>query len=122
MCVGPRRSGCDGRLQEHNHIGELSTLFLALRHLACNSRAWDKRFLLITDSLVSLGVLAKGRSALWPLLRLARQAAAIVMTFGIRPYYQYVEYKINTLTGLRADYRLASRQLWWRHAIAAWIL
>ena len=84
---------------EHNNIGELRTLILALRHLARSSGSWDKRVLLITDSLVSLGVLAKGRSASWPLLRLARQAAALVMTIGIRPYYRYVESKRNHADG-----------------------
>ena len=84
---------------EHNNIGELRTIILGLRHCSRSSRSWDSRLLMITDSLVSLGVLAKGRTSSWPLLRLARQAGALTMAFGYRVYYRYVESKRNYADG-----------------------
>lgn len=77
--------------REHNNIGELRVSVLTLKHVARSRRRWDKRVLIMTDSLDGLGVLTKGRSSSWPLLRLARQAAALQLGMGLRPYMRYIE-------------------------------
>ena len=100
------------RTSEHNNIGELRTVILALRHASRSSRAWDSRILMITDSLVSLGVLAKGRTSSWPLLRLARQGAALTMAFGFRVYYRYVESKRNHADGPSRGFPLGVAPAW----------
>ena len=46
------------RHQEHNNIGEMRISYLGLRHLSRSSRAWNKRALFISDSLVTIGVQA----------------------------------------------------------------
>ena len=100
------------RTSEHNNIGELRTVILALRHVNRSNRAWDSRILMITDSLVSLGVLAKGRTSSWPLLRLARQGAALTMAFGFRVYYRYVESKRNYADGPSRGFPLGVAPAW----------
>ena len=67
---------------------------------------------MITDSLVSLGVLAKGRTSSWPLLRLARQGAALTMAFGFRVYYRYVESKRNYADGPSQGFPLGVAPAW----------
>ena len=59
----------------------------------------DTRVLLISDSMVAIGCLAKGRSPSWALLRLARMSAAVVLTCGLNPYYRSVESKRNHADG-----------------------
>ena len=44
---------------------------------------------------MALGALAKGRSSSRPLLRLGRQAAAVVLTFGMMPLYRYIASEVN---------------------------
>ena len=74
-------------------------LVLCLRRLIRSSKSWDSRVLFISDSMVAIGCLAKGRSPSWVLLRLARMAAAVVLTCGLKPYYRYVQSKRNHADG-----------------------
>jgi len=78
---------------------ECITAVLVLKRLARNRQAWGKRVLLITDSLVTLGVLSKGRSSSFPLLRLARQAAAYQLVCQIRPYLRWIPSSLNWADG-----------------------
>ena len=87
------------RVEDHNNIGELRILVLALRRLARTSRAWHKRVLIFSDSMVSIGTLSKGRSGSWSLLRLARMACSVVLACGFKAYYRYVESKRNHADG-----------------------
>ena len=98
--------------KEHNNIGELRIAVLCLRHLARKRSTWDTRSLCITDSLVTLGVLTKGRSASWPLLRLARQAAAIQLVLGIRPYWRYIETGRNHADGPSRGFPIGHAPAW----------
>ena len=84
---------------EHNNIGELRIAILALKHMSRSRHFWEKRALLFTDSLVVLGVLTKGRSSSWPLLRLARQAAPIAAVLQVRPIWRHVETTRNHADG-----------------------
>ena len=98
--------------REHNNIGELRISILTLKHLARSQRCWDKRVLIMTDSLVGLGVITKGRSSSWPLLRLARQGAAIQLALGIRPYMRYVETSRNHADGPSRGFGIGHAPEW----------
>ena len=87
------------RIADHNNLGEIRILVLALRRLSRSRASWDKRVLLISDSLVAIGALAKGRSPSWPVLRLCRMAAAVQLACGIRPYWRWVPSKRNHADG-----------------------
>ena len=90
-----------GRWERASHINELElrTAVLLLRHLARTRKHHRRRVLLLLDSLVALGVLCKGRSSSYPLLRLARQAASVQLVLGVRLYCRHVESALNTADG-----------------------
>ena len=94
------------KIAEHNNVGELRMAVAALRHLSRSRRHWDNRVMLIGDSLVAIGVLAKGRSSSPPLLRLARQAASIQLILGVRLYLRWVESKRNLADGPSRGHRI----------------
>ena len=85
--------------EEHNNILELRTIIALLRHLSRSRPCWGKRVLVFSDSLVSMGVLAKGRSSASGLLHLARQAAAIVLVCGIKLHLRWVASEDNVADG-----------------------
>ena len=70
-----------------------------LRHLSRNRAAWHSRVLVLTDSMVSLGSLAKGRSSADALLRVCRASAAVQLAVGIRLYLRYVPSEQNQADG-----------------------
>ena len=55
--------------------------------------------LIAVDSLVTLGVLARGRSSSPALLRLARQAAVVQLVAGIKPVWRWVASHHNFADG-----------------------
>ena len=57
---------------EHNDIGEARGVVACLHHASRSFSLWNKRILLITDSLVTLGIFCKGRTSSRGLLRQAR--------------------------------------------------
>ena len=60
---------------------------------------WNKRVLIFTDSLVTLGALSKGRSSARQLLRVCRQAAAVQLGCRIRLYLRWVPSERNLADG-----------------------
>ena len=100
------------KLADHNNLGEIRIMVLALRRLSRSSASWDKRVLLIGDSLVAIGALAKGRSASWPVLRLCRMAAAVQIACGIRPYLRWIPSKRNHADGPSRDFPIGSAPEW----------
>ena len=70
-----------------------------LRHMSRTRRMWGKRVLVFSDSLVAIGVLAKGRSSASGLLHLARQAAAVILVFGIKLFLRWVASEDNVADG-----------------------
>ena len=84
---------------EHNNVLELRTVVAVLRHLSRTSQSWGHRVLFFTDSLVSLGVLRKGRSSARDLLHLARIGGIIQMVCRIRGYYRWVPSELNLADG-----------------------
>lgn len=92
------------RRLEHNNIGELRIAVMSLRHIARSRKNWSRRHLIFTDSLVTLGALAKGRSSSWPLLRLTGEAAALQLILDLRPYWRYIETDRNVADGPSRGY------------------
>lgn len=90
---------------EHNNVGEMRVLVGALRRAARS--ASGKRVLLLTDSLVAMGALLKGRSSSWPLLRLCRVALATCLGSGLRFAIRYVPTWINPADAPSRGIRLA---------------
>ena len=88
------------RVTEHTNINETRAVVGLLRHLARSSRMWRRKVLVLTDSMVALGALGKGRSSSPALLRLCRQAAAITMCFAIHGHCRYVPSELNVADGL----------------------
>ena len=84
---------------EHNNIQEARTIVLSLKHVCRSQESWDRRLLVISDSLVAIGVLSKGRSSRRALLRQARIAAAYLLGFGLRLVLRYTPSKRNWADG-----------------------
>lgn len=97
---------------EHNNIGELRIAVMAMKRLARARHNWGKRFLMFSDSMVTIGVLTKGRSSSWPLLRLAREAAAYQLVLRIRPYWRYIETQRNIADGPSRGFGIGHAPPW----------
>ena len=91
-------------------------MVLALRRLARSRSSWDKRVLMIGDSLVAIGALAKGRSPSWPILRLCRMAAAVQLITGIRPYWRWIPSKRNHADGPSRGFPIGQAPEWIQEA------
>ena len=85
--------------QEHITIQELRTVVALARHLVRSRAAWGSRVLVLIDSMAALGVVAKGRSSSPPLLRLARQLAAISLIFDVYFLTRYIPSEFNPADG-----------------------
>lgn len=85
--------------QEHINILEMRTLVAAMRHLARSQANWDRKFLIFTDSMVSLGALSKGRSSSAPLLRLCRRWSLFRIALGMRTFLRHVPTDVNMADG-----------------------
>ena len=85
--------------EEHNNILEMRAAVSVLRHISRSRRKWRQRVLLFTVSLVTLGVLRKGRSSATALLHLARQASAVCIVCGLRLYVRWVASEDNVADG-----------------------
>ena len=74
-------------------------MLLCPSHLSRTSKAWRKRVLLFTDSMVTMGALMKGRSSARALLRQCRVSAVIQMMCRIRLYLRWVPSEKNYADG-----------------------
>ena len=97
---------------EHINVLELRTAVMALRHCARSRHCWDTRVLCFTDSLVTLGVLTKGRSSSRALLGLARSAAAMQLVLGLRPYWRHIETHRNHADGPSRGFPIGHAPAW----------
>ena len=89
----------DWQRQEHQNALELRTLINLGRHLGRARPAWGKKYLVMTDSLVCLGALAKGRSSSPALLRLLRRWASLRFGVGISFALRWVPSGRNVADG-----------------------
>ena len=84
----------------------------ALKRMSRSRSCWGLRTLIMTDSMVALGLVAKGRSDSWPLLRLSRQAGAIQLGVGLRAYCRHVEGKFNLADGPSRGFGVGQAPPW----------
>ena len=94
------------QFSEHNNLGEARGILGCLRHAARDQQVVGKRLLCITDSLVCLGLFAKGRTSSRGLLRLARQGAAYQLGLRVVLYLRFVESARNLADGPSRQSRL----------------
>jgi hypothetical protein len=87
------------RWEDHINVLEVQAAVLSLRWVLSHPRAIGSRVLLFGDSQVALGCLAKGRSSSYPLLRLLRRVAALVLASGLRPSYRWLPSAANPADG-----------------------
>lgn len=87
------------RWDDHINLLEVQAAILALRWVLSHPRALGSRVLLLGDSQVALGCLAKGRSSSFRLLRLLRRAAALILSSGLRPSYRWLPSAANPADG-----------------------
>ena len=85
--------------EEHINVLEMRTLVAAARHLSRSQKNWGKRYLIFTDSLVSLGALSKGRSSSPVMLRLCRRWLISRLVFRIRIALRHVPTDFNHADG-----------------------
>ena len=101
---GPRRAWRLGpvmtwRESEHNNVGEMRIAVCAIERAARSPACRGCRILLLSDSMVSIGALAKGRSSSRPILRLCRRALAVVVAARLRVACRYVPTWLNAADG-----------------------
>ena len=85
--------------EEHQNVLECRTVVMVLRRLARCRRIWNQKVVVVTDSLVTMGCLNKGRSSSWPLLKQARASGIIQLVLGIRPRFRWVSSERNAADG-----------------------
>ena len=77
----------------------MKTVFLVVRHLARSAQDTPCRVLILVDSMVALGAIAKGRSSAVALLRVNRKLAAYTLGCRIKVYVRYVPSEVNPADG-----------------------
>ena len=84
---------------EHQNVLELRTVVLALRRAISDTSSWERRHLVITDSLVSIGSASKGRSSSPSLLRILRQLCGYLLLSGCLLVVRWIESQRNHADG-----------------------
>jgi len=80
-------------------VQEMRTLGLLGRHLSRARGAWDQRYLVLMDSLGSIGAHEKGRSGVFAMLVHLRKLCVISLVTGIRFVLRWVPSKFNFADG-----------------------
>ena len=86
-------------IEEHQNVLEARTAVQVLRRMSRDEKAWGKRVLIVSDSLVTIGCVSKGRSSSRPLLKVARMAGVIQLVCKVRPYFRWVASETNLADG-----------------------
>lgn len=84
---------------EHNNLLEARAGLAALNLLAMDRSSWGRRLLLISDSMVVIGAMSKGRSSRKVLNLIARRVAALVIGLDVRVAWRYVRTHRNHSDG-----------------------
>jgi hypothetical protein len=85
--------------EEHINLLEAKTVLSQMSHIAGEQDSEGKRIMIFSDSQVSIAALAKGRSSVRELNRVARKAAAWVLTMGWKVYLRYMRTHRNHADG-----------------------
>ena len=80
-------------------VQEMRTLGILGRHLSRARGAWDQRYLVLMDSLGSIGPHEKGRSGVFAMLVHLRKLCVISLVTGIRFVLRWVPSKFNFADG-----------------------
>lgn len=96
----------EGKTIEHNNLSEARGILGCLRHAGRSRDSRGKRMLVMTDSLVCLGLFAKGRTSSRGLLRLARIGAGYQLGLRITLYLRFVPTDRNWADGPSRQSRL----------------
>ena len=95
------------RVRSHINRQELIAAILALRWMGQQSRFFGRRVLLLCDSTVVVGALAKGRSSARALQALLRRFAGLSLSFNITVSLIWVSTDINPADGPSRGRRIA---------------
>ena len=85
--------------EEHNNVLEARAAAALARHLARAPGLSPTKVLAFTDSLVVLGILAKGRSGVYALNRICHRRAALQLGTRVRFYWRYIASEVNPSDG-----------------------
>jgi hypothetical protein len=83
------------REPEHINQLELRAVSTAIRHVISRPHAHRRRLLVLCDSMVAVGALAKGRSSSHPLLCRLRPVAALLMASGLTLFTRWIPTGLN---------------------------
>ena len=78
------------RFPEHNNILEARASLAAVATMMAKDRPFGRRAVLMTDSQVTLGALAKGRSKVRVLNEVCRRVAGLALSHRARLHWRYV--------------------------------
>ena len=95
LWVWRRSFGWDFTLSEHINVLELQAIVLELRRRCRLTSEHDKRYILITDSAVCIGVVSKRRSSSRKLNMVVRKLAALCLGSGCEPVMIHVRSAAN---------------------------
>ncbi len=87
------------RQKEHINVQELRVIGGICPRLSLQRRAWRRRVLIFSDSLVALGCVMQGGSGSFPLWRQCRILCALSLGLQIRPLVRWIESKRNWSDG-----------------------
>jgi hypothetical protein len=85
--------------EEHINEAEARALLMALKHVGRSASQRGRKVMCLSDSLVVIGCMAKGRSSSWRMNRYCRQAASLTLFWGTRVYLRYISTKVNPADG-----------------------
>ena len=85
--------------QEHINVTEARVIVQLARRLARSQKEWHKKHLVLTDSMVTLGALGKGRSSTPSLLALCRRMMVLRLCMGVKLYLRHVVSHMNYADG-----------------------
>lgn len=90
---------CAWDRREPSNVVETMMVVGALKRLARDPMCWGMRVVIASDNLCCIGILSKGRSSRTRMLMLARQAAALQLSTGIRVVMRWVPSERNWADG-----------------------
>ena len=92
-------SGPWKKMGDHINIKEARVALMAVRRLCRSVKNLGKRCLILSDSMVTILALSKGRSGSGGLNRICRQAAAYVVGGGLSLHFRHITTDVNPADG-----------------------
>ena len=92
-------SGPWKKLGDHVNVKEARVALMAVRRLCRSVKNLGKRCLILSDSMVTILALSKGRSGSGGLNRICRQTAAYVVGGGLNLHFRHIATDVNPADG-----------------------